>query len=282
MGVNRPNSFKVAALQTCSTMGLSKNLQQLASQFDNLAPNVDLVVLPENFALMGGKGSEQSIAENKGSGPIQDTIARLAQQHQVWIVAGTIPIINPITSPITNPHADKVYASCLVFDPQGDIAHDYNKRHLFDVDLPNGECYRESDSYLHGNDDQQGYFQSPWGHIGLSVCYDLRFPEHFRQSSENIIMHCVPAAFTYQTGKAHWETLLKARAIENQCFIVGAAQSGNHENGRKTWGHSTIIDPWGDVLNCLPEALGFSVATVDLNRLQEIRKTIPCLQHKRS
>ena len=149
------------------------------------------------------------------------------------IIAGTIALCSD------DPH--KVTDSCLVFDPKGSIVHRYDKRHLFDVDLVNGDRYRESDSYAYGANNQQRYFQSPWGLIGLSVCYDLRFPEHFRQPSQDIMMHCVPAAFTYQTGAAHWEVLLKARAIENQCFIVGAAQSGNHENGRKTWGIQVLL-----------------------------------------
>jgi len=266
-------SFKVAAIQTCSGMEVNGNLQQLESIFATLNSDVDLVVLPENFALMGKKRAEQNIAEHKGSGLIQDEIARLAQKHNTWIVAGTIPIYSH--------DVDKVYASCLVFDPQGNIVHSYNKRHLFDVDLPNGERYRESDSYVHGDIDQQSYFQSPWGLIGLSICYDLRFPEHFRHTSEDVIMHCVPAAFTAQTGEAHWEVLLKARAIENQCFVIGAAQSGKHENGRETWGHSMVIDPWGEIMNCLPESKGLCTATVDLEQLHETRQAIPCLRHKR-
>lgn len=273
MTTHKLNCFNVAAWQSCSGMSVNENLRQLTTAFETLDTDIDLVVLPENFALMGKKGSEQSIAEHKGCGFIQDAVARLAQKNNVWIVAGTIPIVSD--------HEDKVYACCLVFDPQGFIVHDYNKRHLFDVDLPNGERYRESDSYVHGDFEQQSYFKSPWGLIGLSVCYDLRFPEHFRQAPKDTIMHCIPSAFTYQTGKAHWDTLLKARAIENQCFIVGAAQSGKHENGRKTWGHSNIIDPWGTVLNGLPEATGFCAATIDLERLQQVRQTIPCLQHKR-
>lgn len=270
---NTSNNFTVAALQTCSGMDAKNNLQHLKTSFADIANEIDLVVLPETFALMGGKGSEKNIAEQKGSGFIQDEISQLAQKYNVWIVAGTIPIISGCK--------DKVYASCLVFDTQGNIVHDYNKRHLFDVDLPNGEHYQESASYLHGDIDQKSYFQSPWGKVGLSVCYDLRFPEHFRQAPKDIIMHCVPAAFTYQTGKAHWEVLLKARAIENQCFIVGAAQSGQHDNGRKTWGHSIIIDPWGGIINCLPETLGFCSAKISLEQLREVRHALPCLQHKR-
>ena len=279
---SKPKNLMAAAWQARSGMNVEENLQQLATDFETLTANVDIVVLPENFALMGAKGSEHSIAEHKGSGAIQDEIARLAQRYKVWVVAGTIPLFNDNTnndSVINN--TDKVYASCLVFDPQGHIVHNYNKRHLFDVDLANGERYRESDSYIHGEIDQDSYFQSPWGKIGLSICYDLRFPEHFRQAPDDTIIHCVPAAFTYQTGKAHWETLLKARAIENQCFIIGAAQSGQHDNGRKTWGHSTIIDPWGTTINCLPEHLGFCFAEIDLERLHEIRQALPCLQHKR-
>ena len=279
---------RVAVVQMSSSATVVDNLVRLKQLFEQIDAQVDLVVLPENFAQMPveqKKATEPLLAETPGWGLVQDTVAELAREYGVWIVAGTIPLISSNEQEIEQ-HTErrKVFASCLVFDEQGEIRHRYANRHLFDVTLSSGHVYRESDRYRYGALDIEPVVQSPWGMLGLSVCYDLRFPEHYRSMPDATVIYCVPAAFTYETGLAHWDILLRARAIENQCFVLGAAQAGLHDNGRKTWGHSSIVDPWGAVLNVASptEQASVIISTLDLAALLKVREKFPCLQHKRS
>jgi nitrilase len=230
-------------------------------------------VLPENFPQMGRHESDKlAIAEQKNNGLIQTRLSNFAQEHQVWIVAGTIPLQHD---------AQHVYAHVPVYSPSGECVASYNKLHLFDVAVPEtGEQYFESRSIAPG--DHWQTVQIEQACVGLSVCYDLRFPELYRklaQQGANVFV--VPAAFTATTGKAHWLTLLRARAIENQCFVIAPNQGGQHENGRATYGHSVIIDPWGEVL--AQAELGEQVICADLNfaEQQQLRARFPVLDHAR-
>lgn len=233
-----------------------------------------LVALPENFALMGEHELDKvNIREVDGSGPIQQFLSATARKYGVWIVGGTLPL--------EAEDDRKVMASCLVYDDRGERVGRYDKIHLFDVSVPDSdEEYRESDSIAPGS--EQVVVATPFGKLGLSVCYDLRFPELYRrlamQGAEILI---VPAAFTAQTGAAHWEVLLRARAIENLCYVIAPNQGGLHANGRNTFGHSMIVDPWGTVLNCNAAGSGYVCAEVDHGRLEKVRAVFPVLQHRR-
>jgi nitrilase len=233
-----------------------------------------LVVLPENFALMGLHELDKlRVKETDGNGPIQDFLAAAAKQHQVWIIAGTMPIVGD--------DDNKVRAACLVYDDQGGQVARYDKVHLFDVSVPEtGEVYRESASIEAGN--RRVVVDTPFGRIGLAVCYDLRFPEFFRAMSQHGVDILVfPAAFTLETGAAHWEVLLRARAIENLCYVIAPNQGGVHANGRKTFGHSMVIDPWGKVLACVETGEGAALAEIEPTRLTQVRAAFPVLNHRR-
>jgi len=269
-------SEKVAALQMCSGPEVSANLREARELLAVAAgEGARLAVLPENFALMGRNEHDKlAVAEVDGKGPIQDFIAAEAARLGLWIVGGTVPLAGPDPA--------RVWPACLVYDASGRRVARYDKIHLFDVDLPDSdESYRESDTLLAGN--QVQVIDSPPGRLGLAVCYDLRFPEMFRalvDAGAEII--ALPAAFTATTGAAHWEPLLRARAIENQCFMIGAAQSGHHASGRQTWGHSMIVDPWGRVvLSARDQAFGSVVADIELERLAQVRQQFPSLRHRR-
>ena len=266
--------MKVAAIQMTSGHDVPANLAQ-ARHFLAQARERDarLAALPENFPFMGLKDADKrAIGEADGSGPIQDFLAATARELGLWIVAGTMPI---------RASGDgRVAAASLVFDDSGRRVARYDKIHLFDVDIPGkAETYRESAHVAAGN--EPVVVDTPVGRVGLSVCYDMRFPELFRKLSAagaQIIM--VPSAFTAPTGRAHWETLLRARAIENLCHVVAPAQSGFHPNGRETYGDSMIIDHWGGVLQRLPRGQGCVVADVDLNRQADARTSFPALTHR--
>ncbi|MEZ5435491.1 MAG: carbon-nitrogen hydrolase family protein [Pseudomonadales bacterium] len=193
----------------------------------------------------------------------------LAQQHGLWLIGGTIPL--------QSPNAEKVLNTTLVFNPQGECVTRYDKMHLFGFQKGN-ECFDEARTIVAG--DAVGSFVAPFGRVGLSVCYDLRFPELYRALGDCALI-VVPSAFTHTTGQAHWEVLLRARAIENQCFVLAAAQGGTHRNGRRTWGHSMLIDPWGEVLAVLPEGEGVVSGVLDTARMAEVRASLPALQHRR-
>lgn len=263
---------RVGVLQLCSSNDVEDNLNRVSAIMQQHQDRgCQLWVLPESFAFMGHTMEQQrDIAEPLGAGPIQQRLAVLAAQHQCWLVAGTVPILA----------GDKVNAGSLVFDEQGQRCAAYNKIHLFDADVPGKrESYRESAVYSAG--DQLCVLPTAVGQAGISVCYDMRFPELYRQQLNlGAELFILSAAFTQSTGEAHWHTLLRARAIENQCYILASAQQGEHVNGRKTYGHSLIYDPWGELLAELPEGDGAVFADIDLQHLRDIRRQFPCLDHR--
>jgi len=236
--------------------------------------DAELIVLPENFAIMGLTEMDKvAIAETAGEGPIQQFLSQQASKHEVWIVGGTIPIEASVTG--------KVYSASLLYNNSGEMIARYDKIHLFDVLLEDSnESYTESETIESGDD--VVVVDTPFGKLGMAVCYDLRFPELFRAMADVGMEICVlPSAFTSLTGRAHWESLLRARAIENLCFMVAPDQGGYHKNGRETYGDSMIIDPWGVVLNRLPHGTGVVVSEIDLVKLRRTRQNFPVLQHKR-
>jgi nitrilase len=265
----------VAALQMTSGADVAANLATAARlAVDAAQRGARVLVLPENFAFMGLRDADKlAVAEREGEGPIQAAVARLAADLGVWIVAGTIPLASP--------GAARVAAASLVFDDRGTIVARYDKIHLFDVDIPSrDESYRESATVAPGSATR--VLDTPAGRLGLAVCYDMRFPELFREMArQGAQWFVVPSAFTVPTGRAHWETLLRARAIENLAFVVAAAQSGHHANGRETWGDSLVVDHWGAVLARLPAGEGVVVADLDLDAQAEARTRFPALQHRR-
>lgn len=230
----------------------------------------ELAALPEYFCLMGMQDSDKlTLAEAEGSGPIQAMLATAARDLGLWIIGGTLPIKSTSTERVRN--------STLVFSPAGERVARYDKIHLFAFD--NGrENYDEGRVLEPGN--QPTRFEAGGIRVGLSVCYDLRFPELYRAYAGSDLL-AVPAAFTYTTGQAHWELLLRARAVENQCYVVAPAQGGQHANGRRTWGHSMIVDPWGQVLSVLADGEGVVVADVDPARLTQVRQQLPALGHRK-
>jgi nitrilase len=260
-----------------STGQLADNLQQAATLLAQAAAQgAELAVLPEYFCLIGAHDSDKlAIQETYGSGPIQQFLADSARRLGLWIVGGTLPL--------TASQPDRVFNSSLVFDPLGQCVARYDKIHLFRFD--NGvERYDESRVLERGATPARFALPSRDGHlwqVGLSVCYDLRFPElyrHYAQQGVDLIL--VPSAFTHTTGQAHWEVLLRARAIENLAFVAAAAQGGVHPNGRHTWGQSIAIDPWGQVLAEKAQEQGVVLADLDVNTLAQRRSQLPALQHR--
>src|SRR5689334_3088595 len=266
--------MKVAALQMTTGPDVTENLEQARGLLrDARERGAVLAALPENFAFMGLKDADKrAVGEAEGSGPIQNFLASTARELKLWIVAGTIPL--------RAAGDGRVAAASLVFDDAGQRVARYDKIHLFDVDIPGkAETYRESAHVAPGR--EPVVVETPVGKLGLSVCYDMRFPELFRRlSAAGAQIFSVPSAFTAPTGRAHWETLLRARAIENLCYVIAPAQSGFHPNGRETYGDSMIIDHWGAVLQRLPRGTGCIVADVDLNRQAEARTSFPALNHR--
>ncbi|MGH8198697.1 MAG: carbon-nitrogen hydrolase family protein [Steroidobacteraceae bacterium] len=264
----------VAAVQMTSVADVPRNLatarRLLAEARER---NACLAVLPENFCFMGRTEAERrKIVERDGDGPVQQGVAAMAREFRLWIVAGTQPIA--VTGDPRPANA------CIVYDDAGRRAARYDKIHLFDVDLPGGrEGYRESANAAPGA--SPVLVDTPAGRLGLSVCYDLRFPELFRRLvSEGAEIFTVPSAFTGPTGRAHWEILLRARAIEDLCYVIAAAQSGLHDNNRETYGDSLIADYWGRVLAREPRGSGVVVAPLDLDALRATRGSFPALQHR--
>jgi predicted amidohydrolase len=260
----------VAAIQMNSQDNVTDNLG-LAAQLIQAAvyAGAEFILLPEYFCFMGKTDIERvALGEPFGDGPIQQFMAALAKQHGVWISAGTIPLIS------AEPH--KVYNSNLLFNDAGDCVGRYDKIHLFGFD--NGiESYAEADTLAAGSSLQT--FATQIGPVRPSVCYDLRFPEMYRKEPAYEII-TMPAAFTYTTGECHWETLLKARAIENQSYVIAAAQTGVHPNGKRTFGHSMIIDPWGKVLAQQESGNGFALAGLDFDYLKTVRSDLPALKNR--
>ena len=214
-------------------------------------------------------------------GPMIEAILAMATEHRMWVVAGGLPE-RAAGDPGAGPDAaggERVYNTCVVVDPEGQIRGAYRKIHLFDVHIPGRAELMESAATAPGRD--LVVCDSPLGRLGLSVCYDVRFPELYRElAARGAELLMVPAAFTAHTGAAHWHTLLKARAIENQCFVVAPAQVGRHNPARESYGHSIIIDPWGEVLAERPDGVGLAVAEIDLARLHEVRSQMPCQSHR--
>lgn len=267
---NGSDIIKIAAIQMASGPQVSANLSE-AERLIEIAVNqgAKLVVLPEYFAIMGLKDTDKiKVRETEGHGPIQDFLSKTAKQHKIWLIGGSIPLASS--------SANKVRNSCLVYDDKGKQVARYDKIHLFGLDLGN-EHYHEETTIEPGNAIK--VVDTPFGKIGLSICYDLRFPELYRAMGEvNIIV--VPSAFTDTTGKAHWESLVRARAIENLCYVVAPAQGGYHISGRETHGNSMIVDPWGVVLDRLPRGSGVVMATMNPKYQESLRKSLPALQHR--
>jgi len=232
-----------------------------------------LVVLPENFAIMAVRDPERlAVAERDGEGPIQEFLAQSARTHGVWLVGGTIPL--------QTRDGTRVRAACLVYNDRGERVARYDKIHLFDVKLDNGEEYNESAAIEPG--DEPVVLETPFGRLGLAICYDLRFPELFRQLLDRgAHLFAVPSAFTVHTGRAHWEVLVRARAIENLAYVVAAAQGGYHINGRETYGDSMIVNPWGEVLDRLARGSGVVLAEHDRQYFEHTRQRFPSVQHRR-
>ena len=260
----------VAAIQMISTPSITENLataRRLVAQA--ASDGAMLVVLPEYWAIMGQHEKDKlGHAEQPGSGPIQDGMAQMAREHGIWLIGGTLPLVSP--------EAGKVLNTTLVYDPQGAPAGRYDKIHLFGF-TRGEESYNESRTIVAGA--QVRSVDTPVGKVGLSICYDLRFPELYRALGDCALI-VVPAAFTHTTGRAHWEVLLRARAIENQCYVLASAQGGVHPNGRRTWGHSMLIDPWGEVKAVLDEGEGVVSGQIDPVFLAGVRESLPALAHR--
>ena len=269
------DKLKVGAVQMATGPNVSANLFEAERLVKEAAEGgADLVVLPETFAFMGKRAGDQlPLREEDGKGPLQGFLSRVAQQHNVWLVGGTIPLVSE--------DGGRVRASCLVFDGSGRQVARYDKMHLFDVCLPGvDECYQESATIEPG--ESVVVIDSPFGRLGVAVCYDLRFPELFRQMlDKGVEILAIPSAFTAITGKAHWETLVRARAIENLAYVVAAAQGGFHLNGRETHGHSMVVDPWGTVLAQVPRGAGFVCCALDREFQGAVRRNFPTIAHRR-
>jgi predicted amidohydrolase len=264
--------MKIAAIQMVSGTSAERNRDDAWRLIGEAARSgAELVALPEYFCLMGRNERDKlAIVEDPGDGPLQKMLSDAAREHGVWLIGGTLPI--------RSDDAERVLNANCVFGPDGAPVVRYDKIHLFKFDS-------ERDHYDEGRTIRAGAepttFQAGAVKVGLSVCYDLRFPELYRAlMTPPCALISVPAAFTYTTGLAHWELLLRARAVENQCYVIAAAQGGVHENGRRTFGHSMVVDPWGKVLNVLPEGEGVVLAEIDPARLASVRQQLPALEHR--
>lgn len=269
------SALNMASIQMVSTPNLNENLETAARLIKAATDcGAQMAVLPEYFCLMGLRDTDKVNArEAAGSGPIQERLAAIAQENKIYLVAGTIPL--------EAKESNKVLNTSLVFDPQGAQIARYDKIHLFGFQTST-ERYEESETISAGN--QPGQFAIQINEVewcfGLSICYDLRFPELYRTLGQ-VDCHIIPAAFTYTTGKDHWEILLRARAIENQCYVLASAQGGLHLNQRRTWGESMLIDPWGGILSNLHEGEGFIQGTLSKDKLKEVRSKLPALKHRK-
>ncbi|MES2883947.1 MAG: carbon-nitrogen hydrolase family protein [Pseudomonadota bacterium] len=269
--------MKAAVIQMNSGADVAANLEQARGLLEQAATTgAVLAVLPENCAFMGAKERDKlAHAESDGSGPIQQFFAETAARLKLWLLAGTLPI---------RADSEHVFAASCLYDASGARAARYDKIHLFDVEVPgsSGERYRESNSIAPGAL-RTAVVETPLGRLGLSVCYDLRFPELYRAlATERATLLSVPAAFTAKTGVAHWHTLLKARAVENQCYVLAPGQCGTHPGGRSTYGHSLIVGPWGETLaEVQGDAPGFALADIDRDHLASVRASFPALTHRR-
>lgn len=267
---NTHEKVRVAAVQMASGPSVSANLDEAQRLIEEAASRgAKLVVLPEYFCVMGMKDTDKlAVQEQPGKGIIQQFLSDTAKRLGIWLVGGSVPLVSPVP--------DKIYNSCLVYDQQGRLAARYDKIHLFGLALGN-ENFAEKRTIEPGN--QVVTLDTPFGRMGLSICYDLRFPELYRMMGKvDIIL--APSAFTAITGKAHWETLIRARAIENQAYLIASAQGGFHVNGRETNGDSMIVDPWGVILERLPRGAGVVVADIDRAYQTSVRTSLPALEHR--
>jgi predicted amidohydrolase len=266
--------MRVAAIQMTSGHDIDANLEA-AGRFLAHAAGLDakLAALPENFAFMGlNSGDKRTVAEPDGAGRIQNFLADTARRLKIWIVGGTVPLRQDVDG--------RVAAASLVYNSDGQRVARYDKIHLFDVDVPGStESHRESAHTVAGRDPR--VVETPVGKLGLAVCYDMRFPELFRVlSRQGADLFVVPSAFTVPTGKAHWESILRARAIENLCGLIAPAQWGMHPNGRETYGDTMIVDHWGKVLARMPSGTGSLVADLDTAARMDARARFPVLEHR--
>lgn len=265
-----PKNARLAAVQMVSTPRVKENLQTAATLIaEAAAQGAGLVALPEYFPIMGLNDTDKvREREADGRGPIQDFLAETARQHGIWLVGGSLPLIAQAP--------DKVLNSSLVYNPRGERVARYDKIHLFGFQK-GSECYNESATIEAGSELEA--FVTPFGRVGLSVCYDIRFPELYRALGVADLL-VIPAAFTETTGRAHWEILLRARAIENQCYVLAVAQGGKHENGRETHGNSMLIDPWGEIIARREKGAGVVIGDLDHARIADVRASLPALKHR--
>lgn len=268
---------RIAAIQMASGPNVNANLLETERLiYQAVKGGAGLVVLPENFAIMGMKEQDKvKVREADGKGPIQEFLAHQAARHKVWLVGGTVPLVADDTN--------KIRAACLLYDDKGKRVARYDKIHLFDVSIEeSSERYTESETIEGGPRDGITVVDTPFGRLGLAICYDLRFPEQFRTMlDKGVELLALPSAFTAITGRAHWEVLVRARAIENLCYVIAADQGGYHLNGRETHGDSMIVDPWGNVLDRLPRGSGVVIASIDRDKLASIRRNLPAISHRR-
>lgn len=267
---NTAQSARIAAIQMVSGPTVAGNIEEAGRLIaEAAARGAQLAALPEYFCIMGMKDTDKvDVREPAGDGPIQQFLSSAAKQHGIWIVGGSAPLVAG--------EARKVRNSSLVYDAQGKLAARYDKIHLFGFQMGE-ERYHEAATIEPG--DTPVTVDTPFGRLGLSICYDLRFPELYR-AMKDVDIILVPSAFTETTGRAHWETLLRARAIENLAYVLAPAQGGRHANGRETHGDSMIVDPWGMVLDRLPRGAGVVMADVNLARVQALRRNLPALSHR--
>jgi len=278
---------KVAAIQMASGTNVSANLSEARRLIaDAVKQGAELVVLPENFAHMGMSEkdiltiAEQYIQDDQSTDntntPIQTFLSSVAKEEKIWIVGGTIPLFSSDNSSGSN---EKILSACLLFNDQGEVVSRYDKIHLFDVDL-GGQCGSYNESAFTQAGDEVVVVDTPFGKLGIAICYDLRFPELFRDMvSQGMEVLCLVSSFTATTGKAHWEVLNRARAIENLCYVISSAQGGYHVNGRETFGDSMVVDPWGGILDNLSSGSGFAIAEIEASHVQKTRKNFPVLEH---
>ena len=268
--------INAAAIQMVSTNTVSENLESAEKLIaEAVSKQAKLVTLPENFPLMCVEDTERlAIQEPFGNGPLQSFLSKQAQKHQIYLLGGTIPV--------QSDKPEKMFPASLLFNPEGKCIAHYDKIHLFDVlvDEANDESYCESETFEPGH--EVIVAETEIGNLGLSICYDLRFPELYRKMHKyNVQIITTPAAFTATTGEAHWETLLKARAVENLCYVIASNQGGTHANERETWGHSMIVDPWGTILASVDKGEGTAVAAIDLEKQKKLRQMFPALSHRK-
>jgi len=269
--------MKIAAVQMVSTPDWATNRDAAARLIRQAAAaGAALVALPEYFCVMGQRDTDKlALAESPGAGPIQEFLAATARACGVWLVGGTLPVRTAVAGQVLN--------RCCVYAPDGREAAHYDKIHLFAFD--NGRESYDEGRTLQAGSGPVALDAAAGGQtlrVGLSICYDLRFPELYRALMQPPCeLICVPAAFTHTTGRAHWELLLRARAVENQCYVLAAAQGGTHPNGRRTWGHSMVVDPWGEIVALVEEGEGVVVAEVDSARIAQVRMQLPALAHRR-